>query len=135
MSEISFTALQKDAIIELVNIGIGTAAEALSQMVNEEIILSIPDVQFISHEKLFDYMTNIDANTPTVVMQKFNGDFSGNGLLVFPGDSGTTIVRQMLRNSVGLCENKELEEEALLEIGNIILNACFGQLGNKSSQI
>ncbi len=39
--------LQEDAISELLNIGMGTAASALSQMVGEEVMLSVPSVTIV----------------------------------------------------------------------------------------
>ncbi len=130
MSNISFSELQQDAIVELVNMGIGKAAEALSQIIHDEVLLSVPNIEFVDYDKLVDYMKGIDDQTPSAIMQKFTGDFSGNAMLIFPETSGLSLVRQMLRDTVSSDNIGDLEEEALTEIGNIILNACFGQLGN-----
>lgn len=130
MSKTSFTELQRDAIIELVNMGIGKAAESLSQIIQDEVILSVPSVEFVDDDNLLNYVKQIDKNTPSAIMQKFTGDFCGNSMLIFPENGGMGLVRQMLQNTVESESISEFEEEALLEIGNIILNACFGQLGN-----
>jgi len=126
----NFTEMQQDAVIELVNMGIGKAAEALSQIIREEILLSVPNIEFVNDEDLLDYMNKIDSKTPSVVMQKFTGDFSGNSMLIFPESSGMSLVKQMLKGTVNDNNIGSFEEEALIEIGNIVLNACFGQLGN-----
>jgi len=130
MSDIIFTELQQDAIVELVNMGIGKAAEALSQIIHDEVHLSVPHIEFVHHDDLLEYMRKIDNQTPSAVMQTFTGDFSGSATLIFPGSSGMSLVRQMLQGTINPEGMEELEEEALTEIGNIILNACFGQLGN-----
>jgi len=130
MADIAFTEIQQDAIVELVNMGIGKAAEALSQIIHDEVHLSVPHIEFVHHNELLDHIKKIDNKTPSAVMQKFVGDFTGNATLIFPESSGMTLVRQMLRGTVNDENIGALEEEALLEIGNIILNACFGQLGN-----
>ncbi|MCP3672936.1 MAG: chemotaxis protein CheC [Gammaproteobacteria bacterium] len=130
MTVTSFTELQEDAILELVNMGIGKAAEALSQIIQDEVLLSVPNIEFVNHDNLIKYMKDIDSDEPSAVMQKFSGDFCGNALLIFPEKSGMSLVRQMLRDTVNSESISDLEEEALMEIGNIILNACFGQLGN-----
>lgn len=128
MSEVEFTEIQKDAVIELINMGIGRAASALADMISEEVHLSVPNVEFTDYQSLGVHLEQIDNKEPSVIMQQFNGDFSGNAILLFPESSGMTLVRKMLKDSVSEEQISELEEEALTEIGNIILNACFGQL-------
>ncbi len=130
MSAVTFNEIQKDAIIELINLGIGRAADALAQMIKEEVLLSVPDIEFVKYSQLGDYLSTIDNQQPSVVMQEFKGEFNGNALLVFPESSGMSLVRQMLTETVSDDEISELEEEALIEIGNIILNACFGQVAD-----
>lgn len=130
MSKTEFNDIQKDAIVELINIGIGRAAEALAQIVSEEVQLAVPNVEFIDYGELGIHLRAIDNDEPSVIMQKFNGEFSGNALLLFPETSGMSLVRAMLRDTVSDDQISDLEEEALMEIGNIILNACFGQLAD-----
>jgi len=124
----SFTDLEQDATIELINQGIGRAADSLAQMVKEEVQLSVPNIEFINFEQLGQYLESIDDDKPSIVFQQFKGDFSGNALLVFPEQCGVFLVRQMLVDTLGDESISDLEEDGLLEIGNIILNACFGQL-------
>ncbi len=130
MSVIKFSELQQDAIVELVNLGIGKAAKALSDIIREEVILSVPEIKFVNYDDLLQHMKDIDGDTPAAVTQSFSGDFSGKAMLLFPEQSGISLVKQMLRGSVTDDNIASLEEEALMEIGNIILNACFGQIGN-----
>jgi chemotaxis protein CheC len=128
MTDIEFSDIQKDAVIELINLGIGRAASALEDMIQEEVHLSVPDVEFSDYASLGEELEQIDNKEPSVIMQQFNGDFSGNAILLFPEQSGMSLVRRMLKDSASEEQISELEEEALTEIGNIILNACFGQI-------
>lgn len=123
----SFSEIEQDATVELINLGIGRAADALAKLIKEEIHLSVPSIEMVDFEKLGDHLRQIECKTPTVVLQHFEGAFSGDALLVFPEDCGLHLVRQMLKDTIG-DDITGLEEDALLEIGNIILNACFGQL-------
>ena len=128
MVALGFSELEKDATIELINQGIGRAADALARMIKEEVHLSVPNIDFVGFDQLGEHLKTIDSDQPSVIFQHFKGDFSGNALLVFPEECGLLLVRQMLADT-SIDENiSELEEDALLEIGNIILNACFGQL-------
>ena len=130
MSEVAFSDLQQDAITELVNLGIGRAADALSQMVSEEILLSVPEIVFTNARDLQERLNTTYKAAPAVISQCFSGDFSGNALLVIPDDSVSPLVEKMLRNTSVGEEVETYTEDALLEIGNIVLNACFGQLGD-----
>jgi chemotaxis protein CheC len=53
---------------------------------------------------------------------------------MFPEDKSLEIVRLMVGDSVSLKELTEMEQEAMNEIGNIILNSCVGTLANLFSQ-
>ncbi|TQV89754.1 chemotaxis protein CheC [Aliikangiella coralliicola] len=128
MNGVEFNELQRDSIIELINLGIGRAADALAQIVSEEVHVAVPSVKFIQYKNLVEHLREIDDCEPSVVAQRFSGDFSGNALLIFPRKSGATLVNLMLRDTVSDDQISDLEEEALAEIGNIILNACFGLL-------
>jgi chemotaxis protein CheC len=43
---------EKDAFAELINVGMGLAASALSSMLGREIFLSVPSVEFISRQEM-----------------------------------------------------------------------------------
>ncbi len=43
---------EKDAFAELINVGMGLAASALSSMLGQEILLSVPSVEFISRQEM-----------------------------------------------------------------------------------
>lgn len=124
----SFSEIEQDATVELVNLGIGRAADALAKLIKEEVHLSVPSIEMIGFEKLGSHLRQIDCRSPTVVMQHFYGSFNGDALLVFPEDCGMHLVRQMLQDTISTENVEGLEDDAILEIGNIILNACFGQL-------
>ena len=49
---------------------------------------------------------------------------------MFPEDKSLDIVRLMVGESVPFKELTEMEQEAMSEIGNIILNSCVGTLAN-----
>ena len=49
---------------------------------------------------------------------------------MFPEDKSLEIVRLMVGDAMPLQELTEMEQEAMSEIGNIILNSCVGTLAN-----
>jgi len=64
------------------------------------------------------------------VSQHYEGAFSTEALLMFPEFKSLEIVRLMVGEAVPLAELTCMEQEAMSEIGNIILNACVGTLAN-----
>ncbi len=122
--------LELDAITELLNMGIGQAASALSLMVDEEVHLIVPEVEFLSWPELKKKIQQYGKQRLAAVTQKFIGEYNGNALLLFSEESARSVVRLLLKDTLSKAEITCMEEEALTEVGNIILNACFGSLAN-----
>lgn len=122
--------IQLDALGELLNIGMGAAAASLSTMVQQEVLLTVPIIRTLNQSEV---VTQLDDNPPKTVCgvrQSFRGDFTGDALLLFSEKKSLSLVSAVLGESMPLDELGEMEEEAITEIGNIILNACIGSLAN-----
>lgn len=124
--------LQQDTLTEIINIGMGSAAAALSTMVKDEVSISVPDISFSSVDEIQDNLGELDTNELTSVRQGFDGELVGDAILLFPGDKGLEIVRLLLSNTLAINDNdfSDFEQEALSEIGNIILNAGISAIAN-----
>lgn len=124
--------VERDAVTELLNIAIGQAASSLSQLVEDEVRLSVPFVDFLTPAQAAERLEDETQGTDSVaVRQHFAGRFYGDILLIFPERKSLDLVRHMLGDEVPLDQLTELEQEALMEVGNIILNACLGSLANQ----
>lgn len=130
MKEPELNELQRDAITELLNIGVGRAAAALSEMVDQEVGLTVPHLDFVPRSELTSTLGEEFGDRITVLRQHFDGPFWGDALLIFPESRSMDIVREVMQGTVALDSMGELEQEALTEIGNVILNACIGGLAN-----
>ena len=126
----SLTDLQRDAISELLNIGMGRAADALSQMAHEEVQLSVPFVNLLPVNDVPRLLGEQPADAITGVKQQFTGVFWGDALLLFPEAQSLELVRILLDDIVPLERMADMKQDAFMEIGNIILNACLGSLAN-----
>ncbi|RCK47036.1 chemotaxis protein CheC [Thalassospira profundimaris] len=126
---IDLSDLERDTITELINIGVGRAAASLSEMVDQSVELTVPSISFVQR---FSDANLIAAPGEVVsaVTQSFNGPFNGDALLVFPEKRSLELVRRLLQVDVPLDSLGDLEQEALMEVGNIILNACLGSISN-----
>jgi len=128
---ITLSEFQQDAIGELLNIGMGRASAALSEMVGEEVELSVPKVDIISHKEAVKDINEKVGNKITAIKETFKGAFWGDALLLFPDKQSLALVRALLKDEDLPMEMlSDMEQEALTEVGNIILNACLGSLAN-----
>lgn len=127
---VSLTEIQLDGLVEMFNISIGQAAAALSRLGDEEIALSVPSLKFLSLEEATLQLNDIHTKRVCGIVQHFDGPFSTDAILMFPEDRSLEIVRMMLGEPYSMDELSELEQEAMSEIGNIVLNACIGSIAN-----
>ena len=144
---IALTELEHDALLEIFNIGVGQAAAAMSGIVNEEVTMSVPSISFLSRGDAAQLLDEAHRNNAAGgggnssgnhasgericgVSQHYEGAFSTEALLMFPEFKSLEIVRLMVGEAVPLAELTGMEQEAMSEIGNIILNACVGTLAN-----
>lgn len=124
------TDLQLDALTEIFNIGMGRAAAAISRMGADEVHLSVPSVRFVTRLDAAQLLGNEAGQRICGITQHLSGLFTADAMLVFPESNSLEIVRLMVGDSIPLADLTDMEQEALTEIGNIILNACIGTMTN-----
>ena len=66
-----------------------------------------------------------------MVSINFSGPFDAQAILLFPERNALAIVSHMLDPGMLPEEVSEFEQEAMCEIGNIILNACISALADE----
>ncbi len=123
--------LEIDALTELVNLGISNAANSLAGMVKEEVTLTVPRVSLVERDDAIEILGRREAKKLVAVHQLFEGDITGRALLIFPEAQSFELVRTVVGGELALEEIVELEQEALAEIGNIILNGCLATIANQ----
>lgn len=122
--------LELDALTEVVNIGVSRAATSLRDMVGEQVFLSVPSVAITSPARAAELLSERESSVLIAVRQGFQGDFSGSALLIFPEKNSLELVRAVAGEQLSLEDILELEQEALAEIGNVILNGCMATIAN-----
>jgi chemotaxis protein CheC len=122
--------LEHDALTELLNIGVSYAAASLGKMIGHQVLLSVPAVSIITRERAAQIVGERENDKLVAVHQTFNGDISGRALLVFPEANSLALVRAVTGGDLPLEDIIELEQEALAETGNIILNGCLATIAN-----
>jgi chemotaxis protein CheC len=124
------TEIEHDAISEIANMGVSRAAASLRQMVGEQVLLSVPAVSIVSREEAARLVERGNSPQLVAVQQSFEGPFSGRALLIFPQAQSLELVRSIVGAEHSLEDVIDLEQEALAETGNIILNACLATIAN-----
>jgi chemotaxis protein CheC len=122
--------LELDALTELVNIGVSRAATNLREMVGEQVFLSVPQIALVSRQRAVQILVEREDAKLVAVHQVFEGDITGRALLIFPETKSLELVRAVTGGELPLEDIIELEQEALAETGNIILNGCLSTIAN-----
>ncbi|MDI1232318.1 MAG: chemotaxis protein CheC [Methylobacter sp.] len=126
----SLNELQLDALTEVFSIGAGRAALSLSEIVGDEVRISVPSVQVISSNDISSTTLSLNSGRFGAVSQNFSGPFNAEALLLFTEEQALKIVSDMMDSQMSLEELAEFEHEAMCELGNIILNACLSAMAD-----
>ena len=126
---IALDEMERDALTELVNLGVSKAASSLRVMVGHEVTLSVPRVAILPRGEAARMMGG-ENDRLVAVRQDFEGDFSGRAMLIFPETKSLELVRAVTGGDLPLEDVVALEQEALAETGNIILNSCLSTIAN-----
>ncbi|HTG89092.1 MAG TPA: chemotaxis protein CheC [Vicinamibacterales bacterium] len=124
------TAVQEDALIELLNIGFGRAASSLSQLTGHRVLLEVPHVTIHPIDEVTASLERVILTDVASVHQIFSGAVSGDALLILD-QAGASMLKELLTNEPALPLSIDASaREVITEIGNILLNACLGTFGN-----
>jgi chemotaxis protein CheC len=125
----SLKAIQMDALREVANIGAGHAATALSQMVGETIMITVPTINVARLEEIPPQVAAPDEPVAAVLMHML-GDLTGRTLLVFPRRTARRIAGLLLHREASGDELSEMEQSAIKEAGNILSSAYMNALSD-----
>ena len=124
------TVGQRDALVELLNIGFGRAAAALSQLTGQRVLLDVPQVSIHGIQDLNKTLHTVLGDDVASVHQIFSGPVAGDALLVLD-HKAAAMLKQLLTDEPPLpLPLDATAREVLTEVGNILLNACLGTFGN-----
>ena len=124
------TAVQQDSLTELINIGYGRAAGALSDLTGHRITLEVPEVAMHAIDEITPLLAKVIQGEVASVNQIFSGPVGGNALLLLDETSALTL-SQLLMDQPQDGGTFDLgAREIITEVGNIVLNACLGVFGN-----
>jgi chemotaxis protein CheC len=124
------TYAQKDALTELINIGYGRAAGALSELTGYRINLEVPKIAMHPMEEIAPNLERMVTGEVATVHQVFSGPLSGNALLLLD-ERAAIMLSELLTDDVSRSGAFDSgAREIITEVGNILLNALLGVFGN-----
>ena len=103
-------------------------------MIQAEVLLSVPSVEILTPDAAIEIVAKPGNPNLVAVRQDFSGPFSGRALLIFPEANSLELVRAVVGRQLPLEDIVDLEDEALAETGNIILNSWVATLANLLKQ-
>lgn len=121
---------QKDAITEIVNIGVGKGSATLSQMLDEEILLNVPYANVISFDKVLEEFKAIKVSRVHSVEMHFHGEYQGLANVILSTESANHLAAVLTGQPTDSPDLASMKDGVITEVGNIILNAVMGSFGN-----
>jgi chemotaxis protein CheC len=119
-----------DALKEVINISLGKAAGTLNELLNNRILLEVPQIVVINPSELESHISKRTTETISLVSLPFNGQLSGLSTLLFTSDCASKLVDMLMGEEMLDDDLDAIKSGTLTEIGNILLNAVVGSIGN-----
>ena len=126
----NLSELELDALVEIFNLGVGQAAHSLSQIAGETVYLSVPRVSMATRSGMAEQLQAMGCERLCAVHQGFTGVMATEAMLMFPIDQSLLLVQMMVGESAPLEQLGEMEQDAIAEVGNILLNGIVGSMAN-----
>lgn len=122
--------LHFDTLSEIINIGTGRAVQGLSEVIGESVQSSVPNVEVVKLNDANPLSLRLNAEKFGIVTQEFIGALNAEVMLLFTEDDVLRIVRSMMMmdSDKDIEVVREVENEAMCELGNIMINACLASI-------
>ena len=121
-------SLEIDTLREIGSIGTGNAATALSQLLQKEVRITMPEVRIMGYNESIDWIGGAEEITAGVLM-RLGGEINGIMLSVQQLDFVNLVLESMMGHGIkDYMELHEMECSALIEVGNIMISTFINAL-------
>ncbi len=136
--EMKYDDLIYDILKEVFNIGVGKAADMLSEIIDKKILLDVPSIKIIEPDnkdvEFDEFFYKGIKGTWMVSSICFEEKINGEANLIFPAEKTRSIInfctKQEDENIGNDLEFTDIDYDIVRELGNIILNSIIGEMGN-----
>lgn len=125
--------MELDVLTEIGNIGAGNATTALSQMINARIDMYVPQVKMLSFQELAEVIGGAETLVAGIMLS-LSDDIEGSMLFILENTDAHHLVEQLMgykTEKTGFFS--EIEQSALMEIGNIITGAYLSAISKMTN--
>jgi chemotaxis protein CheC len=127
--------LERDILREIGSMGASHAANSLSAMIGEKVVIEVPRLEMIPVERIPSYVGGSEELT-TGVFVKYQGDLDATFMVLFPYEASLELVDIMMGRRVGSTARiSDMEASVIQEVGSIMAshfaNALSDFLGFK----
>ena len=124
-----------DQLQMVIGEGLAQATNMLTEITGSPLILEPPLVDVLMVGSLKKLLQDRFGDTLICATQlPFAGSLSGTAQLFFPESSALSLTTALTGEEAQNPEIEQLKEEALTEVGNIVLNSVMGAMGNALNQ-
>lgn len=125
MTTASLTPDDRDALQEIVNVGMGAAGAGLAEVLDTFVRLSIPRIQVVNASQIVDVLHQAKwaQGEVSAVRQAFYNEINGEVIVLF-GPDGCRELGDLFGHD-GQRLALEVEQEMLLDVSNILVGACM----------
>ncbi|MBM6614719.1 chemotaxis protein CheC [Desemzia sp. RIT804] len=117
--------MQLDALKEVINIGGGNAATSLSQLINKPVQMTVPVIEVMNYEDLYQQVMSEETIVDTV-MTRMIGQAEGMFMLVGLEEDMNHLASIMLPSDTE--PDPEMIDSALKELANILVNSFLNSV-------
>lgn len=125
---------KRDALQELVNIGMGAAGAALAKALGAFVQLAVPGVDVLDRRRVATLLDDGSWANQEVeaVRQPFFGAFMGESVMVFDGHTHGELCDLL---GYGPDSSAGDRQEALLDMANVVIGACVNGIAEPLNEI
>lgn len=126
--------MEFDILTEIGNIGAGNATTALAKLIDGRVDMHVPKVEMLAFKDLAEILGGAEELVAGILLS-LEGDIEGSMLFVLENKAAHHLVHKLMGSDGSTLEDcfTEMEQSALVEIGNIISGAyltAISQLTN-----
>jgi chemotaxis protein CheC len=125
-----FTPAMLDVLRELMNIGVGRAARAIAELSGQEVVLRVIEIELLDRESP-EQFAELRGQVNLRVSQVFSGGIEGCGLFALNRSGAVRLAQLLLGKADDDVAFDELDQGALLELGNIVVGSAVGMLASE----
>ena len=120
--------IQLSVLSEIGNIGAGNAATALSHILSDRVMMSVPDLQIIDVNRMTTILGGPE-NEVAGILVNMTGDVEGMMLFLLEEEFICLLINALMyKNIKSFADIMEIEMSAIMEMGNILAGSYISAI-------